>query len=211
VTRVKICGITRPEDAELAVELGVWALGFTLWAPSPRAADPAVVAGIAARHRRRVETVGVFVDPTLDEVAAAVEGLGLSAVQLHGSVGASFCAAVQRRTAVPVVRAFRIAANADVQDADRFRGVDFHLYDTRAEGRVGGTGQTWDWALAAQRRARVPLILSGGLTADNVASGIAATEPFAVDVASGTEAAPGAKDPDRLRAFMDAAASAVPA
>ena len=208
MTRVKICGITRPEDAELAIELGAWALGFILWPGSPRAADPAIAAGIARGNRRRVETVGVFVDPTLDEVAHAVENLGLSAVQLHGSVGAAFCNAVKQRTATTVIRAFTIGSNADVQSADRFREVDYHVYDTRT---VGGTGQTWDWSLAAGRRAHVPLVLSGGLTAENVADGIAATHPFAVDVASGTEASPGVKDPDKLRAFMEATAQAVPA
>lgn len=205
MTRVKVCGITRPEDAELAVSLGAWALGFILWERSPRAADPAVAAGIVARFRRRVETVGVFVDPTLDEVAAAVDTLGLSKVQLHGSVGASFCNAVHRRTGVGVIRAFRVGSNADVQDADRFREVDLQLYDARVDGAEGGTGQTWDWGLLRTRRARVPLILSGGLTADNVAAGIAAVDPFAVDVASGVEAAPGVKDPTKVEAFIAAA------
>lgn len=202
MARVKICGITRTEDADLAVELGAWALGFILWPRSPRAADPAAAAGIVARHRRRVETVGVFVDPTLDEVTDAIDALGLSAVQLHGSVGAVFAKAVRQRTGAAVIRAFRIASKADVQSADRFREVDYHLYDTRT---VGGTGESWDWGLAAERRARVPLILSGGLTADNVAAGIEAVRPHAVDVASGTEAEPGLKDPERLRAFMEAA------
>lgn len=205
MTRVKVCGTTRPEDAELAVELGAWALGFILWDRSPRAADPAVAAGIAARHRRQVETVGVFVDPTLDEVAHAVEALGLSMVQLHGDVGPSFASEVARRTGARVIRAFKIAAPADVQAADRFRFVDFHLFDTRAEGYEGGTGRTWDWSLAARRHAKPPLILSGGLTADNVAEGIEAVNPYAVDVASGVEAAPGVKDPERLRAFLEAA------
>lgn len=207
MTRVKICGLTRPDDAALAVELGAWALGFILWPSSPRAADPAVVAGLAARYRRSALCVGVFVDPTLDEVAAAVDGLGLGAVQLHGTPGAAFCEAVHRRTTVPVIRAFAVASNADVQQADAFREVAYHLYDTRT---VGGTGETWDWSLASGRRSHVPLILSGGLTAESVADGIEATRPFAVDVASGTEAAPGVKDPDRLRTFFEAAAS-VPA
>lgn len=207
MTRAKICGITRAEDAALAVELGAWALGFILWERSPRACDPAVAAGVAAQMRRRAECVGVFVDPTLDDVANAVEGLGLTAVQLHGSVGASFCIEVHRRTAVPVIRAFAVQSNADVQAADAYREVAFHLYDTRT---VGGTGETFDWALANGRRSHVPLILSGGLTAENVADGIAATHPYAVDVASGTEAEPGVKDPDRLRAFFEAV-SGVPA
>jgi phosphoribosylanthranilate isomerase len=205
VTRVKICGITRPEDAELAVELGAWALGFILWERSPRAADPAVAAGLAARHRRQVETVGVFVDPTLDEVAHAVDALHLSMVQLHGGVGPSFASEVARRTGVAVIRGFRVGSHADVQEADRFRFVDYHLYDARVEGLEGGSGRTWDWALLARRRSRLPLILSGGLTPENVAEGIAAVEPYAVDVASGVEAEPGVKDPEKVRAFLEAA------
>jgi phosphoribosylanthranilate isomerase len=205
VTRVKICGITRPEDAELAVELGAWALGFILWPGSARAVDPAIAAGIAAAHRRRVETVGVFVDPTLDEVAAAARAIGFSHIQLHGRVGPSFCKEAARRTNCAVIRAFRVGSNADVADANRFREVDFHLWDSRVEGLQGGSGRSWDWSLAANRRSRVPLILSGGLTAENVAEGIHAVAPYAVDVASGTEAEPGVKDPVKLRAFMEAA------
>jgi phosphoribosylanthranilate isomerase len=205
VTRAKVCGITRPEDAELAVELGAWALGFILWEGSARRADPAVAAGIVAAHRRRVETVGVFVDPSLDEVAGAVTALGLSMVQLHGDVGPAFCTEVGRRTGVPVVRAFRIGAGADVQAADRFRFVDYHLFDARVNGLQGGSGQAWDWGLVRRRNARVPLILSGGLTAETVADGIRAVEPYAVDVASGTEASPGVKDPEKVRAFLEAA------
>jgi phosphoribosylanthranilate isomerase len=211
VTRVKVCGITRPEDAELAVELGAWALGFILWPGSARAADPAVAAGIVAAHRRRVETVGVFVDPALDEVTRTIENLGLSMVQLHGDVGPSFCTEVGRRTGAQVVKAFRIGSQADVQDTDRFRFVDFHLFDARVEGRAGGTGQTWDWSLVRRRRSKLPLILSGGLTADNVAEGIEAVDPYAVDVASGVEASPGVKDPAKVRAFLEAAQAAVPA
>jgi phosphoribosylanthranilate isomerase len=203
VTKVKVCGITRLQDAELAVELGAWALGFILWPRSPRACDPAMAAAITARTRRRVETVGVFVDPTLDEVSRAAEGLGLSALQLHGDVGPAFCQEAGRRTGCKVIRAFRVHSGADVQSADRFRvGVDFHLFDAQT---VGGTGETWDWSLARQRRSRVPLILAGGLTPENV--GQAVTEihwAFAVDTASGTEASPGVKDPEKVRAFFDA-------
>lgn len=206
---VKVCGITRFEDAELAVELGAWALGFIFYDRSPRACDPALAAGVAGRLRRRAEMVGVFVDPTLDEVARAIEGVGLSGVQLHGSAGPQFCQAVSR-LGVKVIRAFEIRSSADVQASRAIRtGVDFHLYDTRV---VGGSGQTWDWSLATRRGRRpVPLILSGGLTPDNVAEGIAATDPWAVDTASGTEASPGVKDPDRLRAFFDAAQTEVTA
>jgi len=205
VARVKVCGITRPEDAELAVELGAWALGFVLWPQSPRAADPFVAAGIAAALRRRVELVGVFVNPTLEEVAHAADELHLSHVQLHGDEGPAFCAEAARRTGAKVIKAVRIASAADFQDLARFH-TDLHLLDAAARGLRGGSGKTWDWELARRRRRTVPVILSGGLTADNVAAGIAAVDPYAVDVSSGVEAAPGAKDPAKLAAFMAAVA-----
>jgi phosphoribosylanthranilate isomerase len=204
VARVKICGITRPEDAELAVELGAWALGFILWPGSKRAADPAVAAGIAAAMRRRVALVGVFVNATLEEVAGHAEALQLSHVQLHGDEGPSYCAEVGRRTGCKVIKAVRITDASSFQDLERFH-TDLHLLDTAARGLRGGTGETWDWGLARLRPRKVPAILSGGLTPENVAEGIAALDPYAVDVASGVEAAPGVKDPARLAAFLSAA------
>lgn len=206
MTRVKLCGITRPEDAELAASLDAWAIGFILWPGSKRAADPAVAAGIARAQRRRLETVGVFVNPTLDQVAHAVEGIGLTHVQLHGDEGPAFCAAVAQRTGARVIKALGIGSGADIRDIERFH-TDLHLLDT---GR-GGSGQTWDWALAAQRHSPVPVVLAGGLTPDNVADAIAAVRPWAVDVASGVESAPGIKDPAKVEAFVAAAhGTAVP-
>ncbi len=206
MTRVKVCGITRPEDAELAVGLGAWALGFILWEPSPRAADPAVVAGMAPSLRRRVELAGVFVNATLDEIGTAADRLHLSLVQLHGDEGPSFCAEVARRTGARVIKALRVATHGDLEDMERFR-TDFHLLDTAAAGMRGGTGQTWDWSLVATRRSKIALILSGGLNPENVAAGIAAVHPYAVDVSSGVEASPGVKDHDKLRAFFAATAA----
>lgn len=213
VTRAKICGITRLQDAELAVGLGAWALGFIFWPGSARACPPAVAAQIAARFRRRVSTVGVFVNATLDEVAQAAESIGLSHLQLHGEEGPVFCAEAARRTGCKVIKAVQVASGADLQGLRIFRAVDFHLLDTGRPGMRGGTGETWDWALAARRRSDVPTILSGGLTADNVKDGIAAVSPWAVDVASGVEVPgePGVKDPVRLRAFLTAAEAAAPA
>ena len=207
MTRVKICGITRLEDAELAASLGAWALGFILWPESKRAVEEAVAAGIARRVRRQVELVGVFVNPTLDEVARAADAIGLTHLQLHGDEGPSFAAEAARRTGAKVIKAARVAGGADLQALERFH-TDFHLLDTKVEGARGGSGRTWDWSLAAQRRSKVPMILSGGLTADNVAEGIAAVKPYAVDVASGVEASPGVKDPVKLEAFISIAAPA---
>jgi len=202
--RVKVCGITRPEDAGLAVELGAWALGFILWPHSPRAVDHEVAARIAAALRRRVALVGVFVNPTLEELSHAAETLHLSHLQLHGDEGPAFCSEAARRTGAKVIKAARVAGAAELQDLERFH-TDFHLLDTAARGLRGGTGETWDWALTGRRRRGTPVILSGGLTAENVAAGIAAVDPWAVDVSSGVEAAPGVKDHAKLDAFMGAA------
>jgi phosphoribosylanthranilate isomerase len=202
MARVKFCGITRHEDAELAASLDAWAIGFILWGGSRRAADPAVAAGIARAMRRRLELVGVFVNPTLDEVVRMAEGIGLTHVQLHGDEGPAFCTAAAERTGARVIKALRVSSGADIRAAERFH-TDLHLLD-------GSGGRTWDWRLAAQRHSKVPVILAGGLTPENVADGIAAVRPWAVDVASGVEAEPGIKDPAKMEAFA-AAAAGIPA
>jgi phosphoribosylanthranilate isomerase len=208
--RVKICGITRAEDAELAASLGAWAIGFILWPQSKRVADPAVAAGIARAMRRRLELVGVFVNPTLDEVVQAAESIGLTYVQLHGDEGPAFCTAVAERTGARVIKALGVGSGADIRAAERYH-TDLHMLDAAAGAAYGGTGRTWDWDLVSQRRSNVPLILSGGLTPDNVAEAIAAVRPWGVDVSSGVESAPGIKDPAKLEAFFVAArGTAVP-
>jgi phosphoribosylanthranilate isomerase len=201
--RIKFCGISSLDDARLAVEAGAWALGTILWPGSKRRCEPAEAARIAAALRRQAEIAGVFVNQPLDEVCGLADGIGLSLVQLHGDEGPSFCAEVARRTGAKVIKAARIAAGSDVQAMEAFH-TDFHLLDTHRAGHFGGTGETFDWELVRLRRTNVPLILSGGLTPENVADAIAATQPFAVDVASGTEAAPGVKDPAKLLAFAQA-------
>jgi phosphoribosylanthranilate isomerase len=212
MVQAKICGITRLEDAELAAGLGAWAIGFILWPDSPRVCDPGVAAGIAREVRRRVETVGVFVNSPLDEIAQLADLIGFTHVQLHGDEGPAFCDAVTQRTGCKVIKAVQVASGADLQQLSRFH-TEFHLLDAAAGNLRGGSGQAWDWALAARHRSSVPLILSGGLHADNVADGIAAVQPWGVDTASGTESAPGIKDPARVEAFLAAvqATAEVPA
>jgi phosphoribosylanthranilate isomerase len=207
-TRIKFCGITRLEDAELAVSLDAWAIGMILWSGSPRAVSPDVATGIAERVRRKLEVVGVFVNPTLDEVAAAADVIGLTIVQLHGQEGPAFCAEVARRTGCRVIKAARVRGRADIQALAPFH-TDFHLLDSYRPGIPGGTGETFAWDLVAGRRAKVPLILSGGLNAGNVAGAIDTVHPYAVDVASGVEASPGIKDAFRTREFARAVADTV--
>jgi phosphoribosylanthranilate isomerase len=180
------------------------------YARSPRACDPAVAAEICAVLKRQAETVGVFVNRPLDEVAGLADGIGFTALQLHGDEGPSYCDELFRRTGATIIKAARVGSKADIQAMDVFRRVDFHLLDTRVEGVPGGTGETFDWSLTRERRSRVPLILSGGLTPENVGAAIAATHPFAVDTASGTEVRPGVKDPEKLRAFAAAVQATAP-
>ena len=153
----------------------------------------------------------MFVNAPLEQVVRTSEELGLTLLQLHGDEGPSFCAEATRRNGARVIKAAQVSGPGDVRDLERFH-VDFHLLDARARAPPkrelrGGTGETFDWALLAPRRSKVPLILSGGLTAENVAEAIAVARPYAVDTASGTEAAPGRKDPRRLRAFFAAVAA----
>jgi phosphoribosylanthranilate isomerase len=206
--RVKICGITNVGDAELAVGLGAWALGMIFYDASPRSCSLAEARVIAAAMRRRVELCGVYVNAPLEEIERDCDELGLTMLQLHGEEGPSFCSEARRRTGARIIKAAQVSGPGDVRDLERFH-VDFHLLDARSrargrEGMRGGTGETFDWGLVAARRSAVPLILSGGLSAGNVAEAIAATRPYAVDSASGTEAAPGRKDPEKLREFFGA-------
>jgi phosphoribosylanthranilate isomerase len=209
MTKVKICGVTRLGDAELAVELGAWAIGLNHWEQSPRRADPARAAEIGQAMKRRCEVAGVFVNPTLDEVAEAVENEALTMVQLHGDEGPSFCDEVARRTGAKVIKVLRVRTAADVKAAESFR-TDFHMFDAHQAGTPGGTGESFDWELAAGRRSKVPLILAGGLRPENVADAISVVRPFAVDVASGVESEPGIKDPALLEALFEAVRGAVP-
>ncbi len=214
-TRIKVCGVTRLQDAELAVELGAWAVGLIFYTGSPRACSTDEALRIATALRRRVEVCGVFVNAPLDDVVQTADELGLTMLQLHGDEGPAYCAEAGHRTGARVIKAVQVATAGDVRDVERFH-TDFHLLDARATapGRRelrGGTGEAFDWGLLAVRRSSVPLILSGGLGPENAAEAILAASrqghrarPFALDTASGTEAAPGRKDPERLRAFFDA-------
>ena len=206
---MKICGLTNLPDAELAVELGAWALGMIFYPGSPRRCSLAEAQRISRALRRKAELCGVFVNASLDEVAGVSEELGLTMLQMHGDEGPAFCAEAARRSGARVVKAAQVADAGDVRDLERFH-VDFHLLDarpsqTQPQSPRGGTGETFDWSLARAHRSDVPLIVSGGLSAENVGEAIAVTRPYAVDTASGTEAAPGRKDQAKVRAFLRAA------
>ena len=202
-TRAKICGVTRLDDAVLAAELGAWAVGMVFHTSSRRRCTLAEAEAIGAALHRRVEVAGVFVNAPLDEIARVSERVGLTLVQLHGDEGPAFCAEVARRTGARTIKAAPVRGAFTLRDLERFHTA-FHLLDGNVAGGLrGGGGEPFDWSLVAMRHTRVPLIVAGGLDPGNVREAIAATHPFAVDVASGVESEPGIKDPELVRAFLD--------
>src|SRR5215210_796426 len=207
MTRVKICGITRLEDAQLAADLGAWALGMIFWPDSPRACPIEQAEAVGARLHRRLELTGVFVNATLDHVAEIADVCRFTLLQLHGDEGPAYCQEAGRRTGCRVIKAARVRDAAHVQDLRAYR-TDFHMLDTHSDRVPGGTGESFNCELARLHPGKPPLILSGGLTPDNVGEGIATVKPFAVDTASGTEASPGRKDPAKLTAFFRAVEAA---
>ena len=203
MTKVKICGITDPGDARRAVDLGAWALGMIFWPESPRACPPDAAEAIGAELRRRTELVGVFVNATLDEVADAADRASLSILQLHGDEGPAYCREAARRTGARIMKAVRVGNASHLRSLQTFH-TDLHMLDAYVPGSRGGTGESFNWELARLHRGSMPVVLSGGLTPDNVGEAIATVRPFAVDTASGTEAEPGRKDPTKLTAFFRA-------
>jgi phosphoribosylanthranilate isomerase len=199
VIRVKICGITTPEDAELAAELGASAIGLVFWPNSPRCVEIGDAWTIVKGLPPLVPAIGVFVNQTDAAFRVAAE-VGLGAVQLHGDESPeSYC-----DRGVPVIKA--IAVRDELQAIEATAGVPGEvqvLLDAHDPERRGGTGRRIDWAIAARIAARRQVILSGGLNPDNIAEAIAAVQPAAVDVSSGVESAPGRKDPEKLRRLFD--------
>ncbi len=209
-TRIKFCGITRLDDAEFAVSAGAWAIGLIFWPRSPRRCELDAAGEIDGAVKRRAEVAGVFVNATLDHVAAMAEAVGLTMLQLHGDEGPAYCSEAARRTGCKVIKAVRVRSGADVRGLAAFH-TDYHLLDSYVADVPGGSGETFSWEIARGNwiptRPRVPVILSGGLNPDNVADAITAVHPYAVDVASGVELSPGRKDPAQMMAFAEAVRS----
>ncbi|MCK2183402.1 phosphoribosylanthranilate isomerase [Halomonas getboli] len=197
-TRVKFCGLTRPEDVDAAVAAGADALGFVLWPGSKRAVDLARLAALAARVPAFVTRVGLFVDPDEALLTRAAEHLDL--LQFHGDETPAFCEAAPR----PWIKALRMRDGLDLEAAAReYAGARALLLDAYRPGVPGGTGETFDWSRIPARLAK-PVILAGGLTPANVAEAIASVRPLAVDVSGGIETAPGIKDGAAMAEFLRA-------
>ena len=204
-TRVKICGITRLEDAQQAVDLGAAALGFNFYPPSPRYIEPEAARAMVRRLPPFVTSVGVFANETdAGRVISTARDAGATAVQLHGPGFPDLqelLSAFTLLVAVPVREGFKAEA------LSKFR-PNAYLLDAFDPDWLGGTGKTFDWNAARETKCYGPIILAGGLTPENVGRAVRVVRPFAVDVASGVESAPGVKDPAKLRAFFAAVAEA---
>jgi phosphoribosylanthranilate isomerase len=203
-TRVKVCGITRPEDARLAVELGADAVGFVFWAGSPRCVDPAAAAAIARVLPPFVTCVGVFVNQSLDDIRRVARAAGLGAVQLHGDEPADMWEQVPGAC----LKAVGVGDAFDVASLSGWPSAVLPLLDVDDPAKRGGTGRAVDWAVAAGAARVRPVVLAGGLRPDTVEDAIRRVRPYAVDTSSGVEREPGIKDAGRLRAFFEGVARA---
>ena len=199
---IKICGITQMTDAQHAVEHGAGALGFVFWPQSPRYVDPSRAAEIIASLPPQMDTVGVFVNETVDGIREIVSKTGISAVQLHGDESPDYAASL----GWPVLKSITVVRGDT--PAEGWPGETLFLVDAADPVRRGGTGTTVDWQRAATLARRCRVVLAGGLTPDNVALAIDAVRPFGVDVSSGVEDAPGIKNHDKVARFLESARSA---
>lgn len=209
---VKICGLNSPEAVAAAVVGGARFLGFVFFAASPRAVTAAEAVALGDLVPSGAKRVGLVVDAPDDDIAEIARSAGVDMLQLHGAETPERVAEIRSRFGMPVIKAVAIADADDVERAAVYEAVaDWLLFDARAPkgaSRPGGNAQVFDWALVHSRTWRRPWLLAGGLDAGNVAAAVAASGAAAVDVSSGVEDAPGVKNPDKIRAFLRAAAQA---
>ena len=197
---IKICGITRAEDAEAAVAAGALALGFVFWPHSPRFIEPARARAIVCTLPAFVTAVGVFVDQPLEFVTDIVDSVGLGAVQLHGDEEPAYADGVGRA----VIKAVALGSEGPMTSLDAWPQRTTLLLDAHDPVNRGGTGRLVDWSAAAEIARTRRTILAGGLTPENVAQAVAQVHPFGIDVSSGVERAPGVKDHARIAALFEA-------
>jgi phosphoribosylanthranilate isomerase len=200
VIRVKICGITNSQDALLAGKLGVDALGF-IFADSPRNIIPEKVKGIIHDLPPFIKTVGVFVNEEPVKIKKIQEECGLGLIQLHGNESPEQCRDLMPHS----IKAFRIKDEKDIKNIDKYKGtVRAILLDTYQKGKAGGTGKTFDWALAIKaKETGIPVILAGGLSPENIQEAITTVKPYAVDISSGIEERPGKKNSNLMNALFE--------
>ena len=202
--KIKICGITNPDDAAAAVEAGADALGFVFYRKSPRYVAPQVVKAIVAGLPPFILPIGVFVNEEPKVVRDLMDSCGLALAQLHGDESAGYCETLGR----PVIKAIGLKDRASLLALAEYKGraqVRGFLLDAFAPDTHGGTGHMTNWSIAAELAKSMTVILAGGLTPENVAAAVGSVRPYAVDVSTGVEVCPGKKDHGKIRAFVQAA------
>jgi len=199
---VKICGVTRVEDARAAAEAGADFVGINFYPDSPRYVEPSQAKAIVEALPKGVEAVGIFVNEPPERVNQIAEDVGLHLVQLHGAETPADADQIR----LPVIKALRIAGEKDIAAAEAYK-VDLFLIDTPSE-LWGGSGKTGDWKIAAEACKRLRALLAGGLTPENVAEAVRAVDPYGVDVSTGVERSPGIKDRTKMAVFIDRARAA---
>jgi len=202
LTRIKICGITHLDDALRAVEAGADALGFVFVPNTPRYIEANHAAAIVAQLPPFITTVGLFADEDSAKMRTIADQCQLDVIQLHGDECPEFCQALDWR----IIKAVRIKDESSLSRLTDYN-VSAFLLDTYVSGKMGGTGQVFDWRLAVKANTYGRVILAGGLNPDNVADAVRHVKPYAVDVSSGVEVAPRCKDPDKVRKFVEAVRS----
>jgi phosphoribosylanthranilate isomerase len=202
MTQIKICGIKTIQDALAVIDAGADLLGFNFYPKSPRYVEVGMCRNIMSvvRQNGGVKCVGVFVNASVDEILATMDTLGLSLAQLHGDETPEMMKALDGKA----FKAFRGVMDVETDKRMIADGVPAFLVDAAVKGVYGGSGVTTDWSGAAELAKKYPLLLAGGLTADNVTDAVRQVKPWGVDVASGVESAPGEKDPVKMKAFVQA-------
>lgn len=201
-TRVKICGITRRQDAEFAIEMGADAIGLVFYAPSPRAVTIAQAQKIIENLPPFVCVVALFVNAQADEVNACLNALKIDLLQFHGDESPEYCQQFNK----PYMKAIRMTDQVALKlVAENYASASALLLDSYQAGVPGGTGLTFDWSMITE--VNKPIVLAGGLTVDNVATAIRQVKPYAVDVSGGVELAKGIKDNQKIRTFMQEVAN----
>lgn len=193
--KVKICGITRIQDAEGAIDLGAWALGFIFYKKSPRYIPPARAALIVKKFSKHINFVGVFVNDSSSIVMETIRTTGINIVQLHGDESPEFCSSIDAR----VIKAIRPKLESDIDDLKYFKSAESFLIDAATPGQFGGTGKVSNWELARLARSQGQIFLSGGLHSENIEQAIQVVQPYGVDISSGVEDAPGIKSTQKLK------------
>jgi phosphoribosylanthranilate isomerase len=197
MVKVKICGITNLDDALLAVDAGADALGFVFFGPSPRNISPEQASAIIRRLPPFIQTVGLFVNESLPTINETADACGLDIIQLHGEESPDFCTGVKRR----VLKALRVRNITSLEPMASYQ-VSAFLLDAWSPTAWGGTGQTFNWDIAASAAGSRKIVLAGGLTTDNIVDAIRQVRPYGVDVSSGVEVTPGKKDAVKINEFI---------